>query len=238
MIKRLILNSARLLPEGGLKHFVRSTILGFRIAAPREFMINRGDTVVQVGMWRRTSAKRVLDAIGPDGTALFIEVSAKSIEDLKKAHEESNCKNVFFVNKGAWDSPGEIELLIEDNPANTRLQTGMLHPGELGKAQTQKVQVDTIENICNSVGINKIDYIEITVNGAEVNALKGMGDLVKVTKRFWVAGLTRNPETNQPLNIPISEYLQSRGVKTKISTSGKKATDKWGRLDGHVYGWQ
>ena len=237
MIGKLIRSTATAIPEGGLKNWLRKTILNHRIAAPRELMVNKGDTVVQVGMWRPVAAKSLARAIGPKGRIMFAEVSDKAIDDLKKAMENGPCKNVSFFNRGAWDSPGELELLVEDDPAATRLDTGMLHPGH-GTTSTKMVAVDTIANMCAEAGIDKIDYIEITVNGAELHALKGMGELVKSTKRVWIAGLTRDPDTGKPLNIDISEELQARGVNTKISKSGKKVGDQWGKLDGHVYGWQ
>lgn len=198
-------------------------------------MINQGDTVVQVGMWHQDSAMRLAKSVGASGRILFIEISKASMETLKNSMHHGPCKNITYVNKGAWDSKGEFDLLIDENPTATRLDTGRLHPSH-GKSTTLKAPVDTIENICREAGIEKIDYIEITVNGAELHALRGMGDLIQSTQRLWVAGLTRDPENGTPLNIALRDFLESKGLNAKISHNGRQANTEWGRLDGHVYG--
>jgi 23S rRNA A1618 N6-methylase RlmF len=102
----------------------------------------------------------------------------------------------------------------------------------------KKFPVDTIENICRENGVDQADYMEITVNGAEVDAIQGMGEMLQNTKRLWVAGLTRDTETGEPLNKEISKLLQSHGFRTKISKTEKSPLSIWGVLDGHVYAWR
>ena len=200
-------------------------------------MINRGDTVVQVGMWREEAAIRIANSVGPNGRVLFVEVCQSAMKTLKETMKDSVCQETIFVNKGAWDTKGEFDLIVDENSAATRLDTGRRHPGH-DQGNVQVVDVDTIENICRDAGIDEIDYIEITVNGAELHVLRGMGDLIGSTKRLWIAGLTRDPDTEEPLNIAIRDFLLSKGLNAQISHCGAKANSDWGRLDGHVYGWQ
>ncbi|MGB7329666.1 MAG: FkbM family methyltransferase [Rubripirellula sp.] len=226
-----------LIPEGSAKNSLRRLILHFRTGMPRELMVNRGDTVVQVGMWHRDSARRLANSIGPNGRLVLIELSKDSLDVVKEAMEARSLHNVDYVNKGAWHTPGQVEIIVNENPSLNRIDTGRLHPG--GDDGIKKmVDVDTIENICEEHDVDVVDYMEITINGAEVDAIRGMGKMLQATKRIWVAGLTRDPETGEPLNAAIAKELQSHGFSTKISRSKKSAASKWGSLDGHVYGWR
>jgi FkbM family methyltransferase len=166
-------------------------------------------------------------------------MSGEAIEAVKSVIDKSPCKSVTYVNKGAWHTKGEIEIIEGETPATTRIDTGRLHPGSMDEQRVTKVfPVDTIENICQENGIDEADYMEITVNGAEVDAIRGMGTMLQRTKRVWVAGLTRDEDTGEPLNKEISDLLQSHGFKTKISKAMKSSGSSWGMLDGHVYGWR
>ena len=189
MIGKLIRSTATAIPEGGLENWLRKTILNHRIAAPRELMVNKGDTVVQVGMWRPVAAKSLARAIGPKGRIMFVEVSDKAIDDLKKAMENGPCKNVSFFNRGAWDSPGELELLVEDDPAATRLDTGMLHPGH-GTTSTKMVAVDTIANMCAEAGIDKNRLHRNHGQRSRASRAQGNGRLGQINKTV----LDRGPD--------------------------------------------
>lgn len=236
--KNLISYVLQNLPEGNLKHFIRTQIINVRTGLPKELMINQGDTVVQIGIWRTSTALRIAKSVGSQGKILIVEISGNAIADVQSALEKAGYSNFQIINKGAWEHPGNIELIEEVQPSATRIDTGRLHP-EAGENSTSTlVEVDTIENMCSTAGINAIDYIEITINGAELHALKGMGALLQSTKRLWVAGLTRDAKTGLPLNHEIASYLKSHGFNTKISQPGKKVDNQWGKNDGHVYAWK
>ncbi len=237
MIKALAQKLIRCIPESSAKNCLRRTILHFRIGIPRELMVNRGDTVVQVGIWSPSSVTRLVQSIGSTGRLLVIELSNESLANIRAAVAESDCQNITFVNKAVWHTPGEMEIIEADDPSMTRIDTGRLHPG-VSQGKKRMVEVDTIGNICTQHGIQHADYMEITINGAEVEAIRGMGGMLKTTRRIWVAGLTRDPKTGEPLNTSIAAELIRHGFQTKISRAKRSRNSQWGSLDGHVYGWR
>ncbi len=236
----MLQRSIRFIPEGESKNLLRRLILHFRVGIPRELMVNRGDTVVQVGMWRAESARRLASSVGPSGQLLLVEMSSDAVKRINDTLDQMNFKNATVVNMGVWSEPGEIEMVCSDTESANRLETGRLHPeGENAQGETTGlVTVETIENICDKNGIDAVDYMEITVNGAELEAIRGMGKMLQRTKRLWVAGLTRDPETHEPLNIQIAQELRDHGFQTKISRSSRRTASVWGKIDGHVYAWR
>lgn len=238
LVKSIFKKLISCLPKGRLQTAAIKGILRHRIGAPRELMINRGDTVVQVGMWREEALLQVANLIGNEGKLLLIELFPAATETARQVFSTNNFSNATVVNKGAWHSPDKLKVIESPNPAVTRIDTGRLHPGESEGAKTIYLDVDTIDNICAQNGIGNIDYMEITINGAELEAIKGASEALRKTKRVWVAGLTRDSESGEPLNKGIAEALRSLGFQTRISRSKRSKTQAWESVDGHVFGWR
>lgn len=240
MLKYLFPKLAAIIPEGGVKNLIRRSILHFRTGIPRELMINRGDTVVQVGMWRSESARRLAEAVGSDGRIVLIEMSAEAAARISSTFSEMKYNNATVVNAGVWSEPDEVNIVHSESPSANRIDTGRLHPEGHGSSEgpTGHVKVETIENICSVCGVESVDYMEITVNGAELEAIRGMGVMLQRTKRLWVAGLTRDAVTGEPLNLEIAKELRRNGFHTKISRAKRQSLSVWGKIDGHVYAWR
>jgi hypothetical protein len=90
-------------------------------------------------------------------------------------------------------------------------------------------------------GVDLIDSIEIAVNGAELQVLYGMENMLKHTMRLFVKGHARMKGTGEPINKAIVSLLSQEGFKTKITKRSKsqpEAEKAWGMREGDVYAWK
>ena len=61
------------LREGRFKNSLRQFILKFQHSLPTEFVVNKGDTVVQIGTPRPRTMRRFLRAVGSEGKLVIVE---------------------------------------------------------------------------------------------------------------------------------------------------------------------
>lgn len=238
-----------LFPETKAKNRVRAGLLGIRNALPRELMIQPGNTVVQVGMWRERNLHRLSSCVGPTGRVILIEADRDVVERLSKYVADEKLENVTFVNKGAWSGPSRYTLNVAETAANNRLEAADVQMlGEINSdcfIEERVIEVDSVDNILAELGVDEVDYIEISVNGAERQVIEGMTKTLPKTKKLFVAGYARLEDGTKPTNVLVESQLRSQGFSTRITCQtdptqanfDKEAAERWGKQDGHVFAW-
>lgn len=236
--------------ESPWKNRVRAQLLDIRNGLPRELMISRGDVVVQVGMWRERNLLRLSQCVGSTGRVVLIEADTRVTDKLRNYLSENNVHNVSIVNKGAFHKKGTVEFNLGASPGHNRIDgTGVEMVVNVNQDVFEKkatIDVDTVDNIVAELGIERVDYVEITVNGVELEVLQGMKNTLKHAKRLFLAGYARDRASGDPTNQRTSQYLAQRGFRTTISrrtkaTQGpynRAAVESWGMQEGHVFAWK
>lgn len=242
----ILFNINNLINESRFKNTCRNVFLKFKHNIPREFMINLGDNIVQVGTPQTETLERICRCIGKKGNAIIIEPDKKNISRLKSKLVEIGNPNVTLVEKAAWNETGEREMLFSKKWAgNHRLvnkkitiDNDEIEIQETGGFEKRIVQIDTVENIVKANGMKHIDYIEIAVNGAEYEVLEGVNKMIPFTKRLFVKGHAREVDSGQPIYHKIQQYLLDKSYIVNITKTSKSPSSEWGLREGDVYAWR
>jgi len=88
--------------------------------APRELLINAGDSILQIGVPKKRSVERILRCIGPKGFAVIVEVEKANIEMIEQSIGRF-VKNVHLIKKGVWKEKATGELYIGRRSGDHRL---------------------------------------------------------------------------------------------------------------------
>ncbi|NIQ17161.1 MAG: hypothetical protein GTO02_23100, partial [Candidatus Dadabacteria bacterium] len=112
---------SRCIPEGGVKNFIRRSILKIKSNIPREFMINRNDIVLQVGTPNIKTLYRLRKNVGGTGKVIIIEADITNVNNLENYCKTSGFKNVIIINIAAGDYTGTAKFLLGQNPGDNRL---------------------------------------------------------------------------------------------------------------------
>lgn len=251
---KLILGPLRIVnssvKERPWKNWVRSRLLKVRNGLPREVMVSQGDVVVQVGMWRERNLMRLSRCVGATGRVVLIEADKRVTDRLSKFLDANGVQNVTIVNKGAYSEKGTVEFNVGESPGHNRIDgTGVEMVVNVNQDVFERkasIEVDTVDNIVAEFGIDHVDYVEITVNGVELEVLEGMERTLKTCKRIFLAGYARDSDSGEPTNKRTTKYLSERGFATTITKRTKatqgpyeeKAVKAWGMQEGHVFGWK
>ncbi len=206
-------------------------------------LVKRGECVVQVGTPYIKTVDKLAKLVGKTGKVVIIEASRENVERLSSHVQNQKVSNVSIVAKGAWSKKGKRDFVRAKDPLDNRIaDDNILHDNDLvpgGYIDNEEIDVDSIDSIAKELGVNSIDYVSITVNGAELQVLKGMEKILDHTQRLFVKAHARNKDTNKPINQEVASFLEQRGFRTVITrTSPSVVPDKWGRREGDVFAWR
>lgn len=246
-ITRILSFPAWYLPEGQLKNSVRRTILKFQHALPRELEVNSGDTVIQVGTpWPKTilSFSRM---VGPAGRVIVFEAMPDNQARLEKGILELALTNTKLVKAAASSSCGTGKLAISPIAGDHKIPLSdikMDNDLRFGNENMDMLEVPflTIDHVVDDFNIEDVHFISITVNGAELEVIKGALETLSkapVKSRVHVKGHAFQAD-GTPLNKRICEELQNAGYSTLI-TKGEWSSapgSGWERRAGDVFGWK
>lgn len=145
-------------------------------------LITPGSTVVQIGAPIDTLAAGRSRGLyfslfaGNTGKSVIIEPAEVSETRFTKIAKKLRLTNLHFVRLGAWDEKKTINLYIDPEHPATNFTEGTIDYDDERIAQFEKHELpcDTVDNILADLGIEKVDLLSITANGAEVEILEGM----------------------------------------------------------------
>ena len=128
------------------------------------------DVGAHVGGYTIRACKKVKQVIS-------IEPYGASAEILKQNIKLNSCNNVYILQKAISDRKGYGRLKIY--PGQEAMST-------LNEDGNIIVETDTLDNIIQDLGINRIDFLKIDIEGSEAVAIRGMKYTLKITKNIMI----------------------------------------------------
>jgi FkbM family methyltransferase len=175
---------------------------------PRRFLPSCGGTIAEIGAYLgHKTIKFVDDVVGNEGKVLAVEMMPDNFAILERNMQENNVKNVTLKNIGAWNKR-QIKQVVGAGQQRNSLVTIDERQSFVSRGS---IQTDTLDNILSEWGVPVIDFLNIRVNGAEIEVLQGLNtELAKVKVIFVAAKYSRE---GQQVKIKVRELLQQKECK-------------------------
>lgn len=181
------------------------------------YMVKPDEVVILGGVCSEDYISQYINIIGAKGKLIVVEANPENAARLKNSF--SAYKNIYILNKAIWSKNSTVPfLLAQDSEPQVfnRLDTDNI--AEFPHHMTQKVnkiQIPTIslDQIAQELNIDIIHQINLTINGAELDALKGMKEICKKNPELRVYINSQQPE---PANRVV-DHLKSDGFKVFTS---------------------
>lgn len=138
------------------------------------YKVKKGDIIVDLGAHIGVFAVKAAKAAVNEGMVVAIEPDIDNLRFLKKNIHANDLRNVVVVEKGVWSTKDRLKISI-------RCRTGthsFLHRKDDNRFV--EVEVDTLDNILRELGVKKVDFIKMDIEGAEIEAYKGMKETLNV----------------------------------------------------------
>ncbi len=130
----------------------------------------KGDAVIDVGAHIGIfTVKAARMVAGSGGRVIAIEPDVNNLRFLEQNIKINGLKNVVVVPKGIWSKPDRLKLFL-----GTHSMTSSLYHQEWQTDNIAEVEVDSLDNMLKQVRVARADFIKMDVEGAEIEALKGM----------------------------------------------------------------
>ena len=135
--------------------------------------LKAGNIYVEAGAFWGRYGREALPKVGESGRLILIEPSPENFRTLELWVVRDDLKNVTLVNKAISDTKGSLPYTTYGNPAGHRFASSahIMHP-EHGEFVIN-VEVDTLDNILEELGIDYVDLLSCDVENAEVPLVKG-----------------------------------------------------------------
>lgn len=157
----------------------------------------------------------------PEGQIISFELDKINFYLLKKNIELNNCKNVEIFNNAVTDKPGKIEYKRDSDQPMPNLNILVTTSNN---SFDKMISVDSVvlDDFFKNRTV-KPNIIKIDVEGAEMNVLKGMKNLIKSYKPNLFLEIHPDilPKFNSSAEEVIS-YLKEKGYKIYEFTDMRK----------------
>jgi len=152
------------------------------------------------------------EKVGQGGLVISVEPCPKNVSALRE--EVVGLNNVIIVQKAAWIHRSSLPLCISPSPSSHTLIGGR------PTIETITVEADTLDNIVSELGIGRVDFIKMDIEGAEVEALIGAEQVLSTARKVVIAAYHTNRQDISPTHPWVTEFLRARGFQTRTTWPG------------------
>jgi FkbM family methyltransferase len=170
--------------------------------------VNQGDTVLDVGASVGGFTISVTPKVGADGVVVAIEPDPNNLICLKK--NTSKLNNVQIVGKYVSNHRGKERLYVA-----RKNEEKLMIPSD---NEYVEIQTDTLDCIVSDLEIERVDFIKMDVEGAELEVLEGAEKTLEIARKVVVAAYhIRNGKKTWP---KVQQFLKVRGFKIRVTSDG------------------
>lgn len=218
------------LPEGTLKTRIRLFMATHpwapefvRVRSPIRASIHRreprlGDVVVDAGAFPGDFTVYASRKVGPSGRVIAFEPHPGNFEQLRRVVRNFRCNNVTVVNKGLWSHDGQLSISSDGGVSAT------IGSGEL------PIHVVSLDQEADRLGLAKVDFIKMDIEGAEIRALEGSRKIL-ASNDVWLAIGSYHEFEGQVTYPRVERILMEMGYQVVTDYPCRLNTYGW-RCDG------
>lgn len=171
--------------------------------------IQKGWHVVDIGANIGYYALQEADLVGKDGLVFAIEPAPETLKLLIRNIESNPYKNINLYDVAIGAENGTATMYFSDSTNLSSLQ----HHSYLNGASTI-VKVNTLDNLLANE--KRIDFVQMDMEGFEVEAIKGMLQILKIHKPEIFLEL-HSQQAGPDKAIQLLETLKELGYKSKYT---------------------
>jgi len=218
--RRILRIPVLLIPEGRMKFIIRKVIFKILDIIPGEFLANPGDVVVLVGFHRIDNVMLWSHLVGKKGRVIVVEAVPEYVDNLRvniEHHLNWPYKNITYIKKGVDSCKGVKQIEIGEHADFNKLAEQGIEDGLSDSNYTRDVEIetDTLDNILQSIRVDKVNHIEMTISGMEVEALKGMSNIL-LSNGLRIQIRSLHEKDGQLLYLQVVNILDNCGMKTLV----------------------
>lgn len=170
-----------------------------------------GDTILDVGAGVGTEIPAFSEMVGASGRVIAIEADPAAVRRLEKQAASLKSKNVTVLGVAVGGSDGTARLHVT--------KPGGVQNSTVAAVADSAIVVPqrALAEILSDYGVEEVAYMKMNIEGAEYDALVGLGQHIGKIKEMCVSchDFTGNPA--QRTYQKVSEYLARQGLQVNAN---------------------
>jgi FkbM family methyltransferase len=154
------------------------------------YQLKSGDVVIDGGGYEGTFSVYAAKVVGNNGKVIVFEPDTENCRKLKENVKLNGLENVTVINKALWYKDGKLKF-------NNKHTAGASFYFNASPYATD-TDVVSIDNELGRLGIDKVDFIKMDIEGSELQALKGAERTLR----------------NNKVNLAVASYHIVNGEET------------------------
>lgn len=196
----------------------------------KHYELKKGDIYVEVGAYIGRSAKIASEK--DCGKVILIEPDSRSANILQQGIDSGLLKNTIIIRKAVGNNTRKGKFIEWTNSSASRLaivnDNNDISDNNDQPEKCIDIEVDTIDNILDSLGIDHVDLLCSDSENAEINLVLGAQKYLKEALIKNVAIATYHSEGNHE---KVTEVLKRYGFKDIVQEEGTT----YGHFDTDIY---
>ena len=190
--------------NGGAKFIVEESYEPYMKDAVK---LKAGDVFVDAGAHVGKYSFYASRQVGDSGLVIAIEPHPKNVENLRKGMKLNDLTNIVVVEKACSSYSGKEFLMEHKTSANYEL---------VQEQNETKVEVDTLDNILESLRVRRVNMMKIDVEGCEYEVLQGAYKTITKFKPLLMVEVILNNKEK------VFQHLEKFGYRHKILCESKR----------------
>jgi FkbM family methyltransferase len=167
-------------------------------------LLRRDMTVVDAGAHHGLYTLLASKRVGWDGRVIAIEPSPRECERLEKHLRLNRCSNTELVGCALGEGPGEADLYLVEGFQDWC--NSLRPPGVDEPVRAVRVCVRRLDDVLAELGVTKVDFLKLDVEGAELSVLYGAMKLLQRESRPAILAEVQDTRT-QPWGYTAREII-------------------------------
>lgn len=140
-----------------------------------------GDTIFDIGAGTGTELQTFSRMAGPNGRVMAVEADPVAVRCLTKLKNLLGLHNVTIINCAVGDSEGTAYLSQDEAGAITNMLM------EKPSGRSIPVTITTLDRLIEKLGIERVDYLKMNIEGAEIPALRSFVKHQSIVRNWCVS---------------------------------------------------
>jgi FkbM family methyltransferase len=198
-------------------------------------MVASGDVVIQGGAdmgWKQekfsaSNVFKISKIIGKKGKLFVIEPDLNNFRALEEFIRCNELNNIICIHKAIWSSQTKLKFMIGKRSNDSQLSEYLKDVSiQIDKYWESEYEIDTItlDRLYKDYKINKLDFICLTINGAEYEALQGASIVLnKFSPKLYIAAnhkTVRSTINSEPYSEVITRLLKNKNYSVHKDRKG------------------
>lgn len=174
-----------------------------------------GDVVVDIGAGVGEETLSFSRAVGPWGKVICVEAHPRTYRCLEKLVQYNALTNVICVHRAIADIPGATAMIMDSRTYVAN---------RLSAVKGNTVQTTTVDALHQELGLSRIHFLKMNIEGAERLAIRGMSEVLKHTGVLCISChdflAMRNRDDSLRTKNEVRRFFEGNGIKVFERAAG------------------